>query len=205
MELIKDKYTRSINRTIKKYYVNFCKEKIMGDSNTRDWLIMKNLLLDEKVIQGILFRTSEVVIKLGKKEEIDREYDINEKLQNFKGFVRYICRFSCKDDLNKYKHENGMWSDNGFCDPNEPDKTNAIIMQYYPLGSIQRPKYEWIYCNFKILKDLLKQVVEILIFTNKSIGFLHNDIHLDNVMLTKSKNGDLKSRNNRFWKKYNKR
>ena len=191
MELVKDKYTRSINRTTKKYFLDFCKKNVIGDSNTRDWLIMKNLLLDEKVIQGILFKTTEVVIKLGKKDEIDREYSINEKLQNLKGFVRYMCRFSCKDDLNKYKHENGMWSDNGFCDPNGLDKTNAIIiMPYYPLSSIQR--YEWNYYNFKIFKELLKQVVEILIFANKSIGFLHNDIHLDNVMLKKSKNGEWK-------------
>jgi serine/threonine protein kinase len=190
MELVKDKYTRSINRTTKKYFVDFCKENVIGDSNTRYWLIMKNLLLDEKVIQAILFKTTKVVIKLGKKDEIDHEYNINEKLQNFKGFVRYMCRFSCKDDLNKYKHENGMWSDNGFCEPNGLDKTNAIIMPYYSLSSIQR--YEWNDSNFSIFKELLKDVVKILIFTNKSIGFLHNDIHLDNIMLKKRKNGDVK-------------
>ena len=65
MELIKDKKTRSINRTTKKYFLNFCKKNVIGDTNTRDWLIMKNLLLDEKVIQGILYNTDKVVIKLG--------------------------------------------------------------------------------------------------------------------------------------------
>lgn len=50
MELTKDKYTRSINRTTKKYFLDFCKKNVVGDINTRDWLIMENLLLDEKVI-----------------------------------------------------------------------------------------------------------------------------------------------------------
>ena len=81
---------------------------------------MKNLLLDKKVIQGILYNTDKVVIKLGKKEEIDKEYNLNIQLQKFKGFVRYICKFSCKDDLNKYKHDDGSWLGNGFCDPNGP-------------------------------------------------------------------------------------
>lgn len=191
MELIKDKYTRSINRTTKKYFLDFCKKNVIGDANTRDWLIMKNLLLDDKVIEGILYNIDKVVIKLGKKEEIDKEYNLNIQLQNFKGFVRYICRFSCKDDLNKYKHDDGSWSgNNGFCESNGPDKTNAIIMPYYELSSMLR--YEWHYYNFHIFKELLKQIVEILIYTNKQIGFLHNDIHLDNAMLKKSKNGEFK-------------
>jgi len=190
MELVKDKFTRSINRTTKKYFLDFCKKNVIGDANTRDWLIMKNLLLDEKVIQGILYNTDKVVIKLGKKEEIDKEYDLNTQLQKFKGFVRYICKFSCKDDLNKYKHDDGSWSGNGFCEPNGLDKTNAIIMPYYELSSMLR--YKWDESNFDIFKELLKQVVKILIYTNKQVGFLHNDIHSDNVMLKKSKNGEIK-------------
>jgi hypothetical protein len=189
MELVKDKFTRSINRTTKKYFLDFYKNNVIGDINTRDWLIMKNLLLDEKVIQGILYNTYKVVIKLGKKEEIDKEYNLNTQLQKFKGFVRYICKFSCKDDLNKYKHDDGSWSGNGFCESNGPDKTNAIIMPYYELSSMLR--YKWDESNFDIFKKLLKQVVEILIFTNRQIGFLHNDIHLDNVMLKRKKNGEL--------------
>ena len=190
MELVKDKYTRSINRTTKKYFLDFCNKNVIGDTNTRDWLIMKNLLLDDKVIQGILYNANKVVIKLGKKEETDKEYNLNIQLQKFKGFVRYICIFSCKDDLNKYKHEDGSWSGDGFCEPNGPDKTNAIIMPYYELSSMLR--YKWDEINFNMFKELLKRVIEILIFTNKQIGFLHNDIHLDNVMLKECKNGEFK-------------
>jgi len=63
-------------------------------------------------------------------------------------------------------------------------------MPYYELSSMLR--YKWDESNFNMLKELLKQVIEILIFTNKQVGFLHNDIHLDNVMLKKSKNGEIK-------------
>lgn len=190
MELIKDKQTRSTNRSSNKYFVDFCDKNVIGDKNTREWLIIKNLLVDKKVVQGLMYNVQKVVIKIGKKEDMDKDYNINQLLQNYKGFIRYICRFSCKDDLNKYKHENGSWSGtDGFCEANGVDKTNAIIMPYYELSSMLR--YNWTKDNFNIFKKLLKDVVKTLIYTNKEIGFLHNDIHLDNVILKNNTRGEL--------------
>ena len=40
MELVKDKFTRSINRTTKKYFIDFCKKNVIGDTNTRGFYIM---------------------------------------------------------------------------------------------------------------------------------------------------------------------
>ena len=180
MEFVKSKDTRGINRTSKKYFLD-CNTKISGNTNTREWLIIKNIILNQKVMEGLLDNNMKVVIKINTKENIDKEYNINKQLENFKGFVRYICKFSCKDDLNKYKHDDGSWNE-GFCDPNGKDKTNTIVMPYYKLGNIRQ--YPWNKDTFDIFKKLIKNVVKILIYTNKEIGFLHNDLHLDNIMIT---------------------
>ena len=188
MELIKDKQTRSTNRSSNKYFLDFCNKKVIGDKNTRDWLITKNLLLDQKVIEGVMYNKEKVVIKIGNKEDMDKDYQINQNLRNYRGFVRYICQFSCQDDLKKYKYEDGSWSgQDGFCEVNGKNRTNAIIMPYYDLSSMF--KYKWNRMNFDIFRKLLKEIVEILIRCNSEIGFLHNDIHLDNIMIRNTKSG----------------
>lgn len=193
MELIKTGYRRRDNPIIsKKYYLNYCQENVLNDKNTRDWLIAQNIIISQKVVQGLLHNKMKVVIKIGQEDSISREYKINKQLrqlkQLYKGFTRYICFFSCKDNLDKYQYPNGEWSTRGFCETDGKNQTYSIIMPYYELGSMF--SYKWTRDNFKTFKQLIKQVLSLLIFVNKDIGFLHNDVHLENIML-KSKNGIL--------------
>ena len=169
-----------------KYYLDFCNKRVVDDKNTLDWLIAKNLILSGKVVQGLLHNEMKVVIKIGTdKSNIDKEYDISKQLSVFSGFVKYICKFSCKDDLRKYREE---WRPNiGICEPDGPDKTNSIIMSFYPLGSMLR--YTWTIQNFDVFKNLLKSAVKTLLFANEQIGFVHSDFHLDNLLLKETKNG----------------
>lgn len=177
---------RGFEQMSQKYYLDYCNKKVVNDKNTLDWLVAKNVILSGKVVQGMLNNEMKVVIKIGAdKSSIDKEYDISKHLSVFPGFVRYICKFSCKDNLRKYRE---TWRpDVGFCDPNGPDKTNSIIMKYYPLGSML--KYTWTQDNFTVFKSLLKSVVETLLVANAEIGFLHRDLHLDNCLLKESKFG----------------
>ena len=169
-----------------KYYVDYCNKNVSNDKNTLDWLIAKNLILSGKVVEGLLNNDMKVVIKIGTDLfSIAKEYNISKELSDFSGFVRYICMFSCKDDLRKYR---GTWvPDVGFCDPNGPDKTNAIIMPFYHLGSML--KYTWSQENFHIFKDILKRVVNVLLVVNEETGFVHGDFHLDNLLLRETKSG----------------
>ena len=175
---------RGFEQMSQKLYLDFCYERVFGDKNTLDWLVAKNLILSGKVVEGLLNNDMKVVIKIGTdKGRIDKEYDISKQLSVFHGFVRYICKFSCKDDLRKYS---GNWTpDVGFCDLNGPDKTNSIIMPYYPLGSML--KYKWTRDTFDTFKKLLKSVVEAYLVANEELGFVHNDFHLDNLLLKESK------------------
>lgn len=191
MDLIKRGERRranSIHST--KYYLD-CQSKVAGNKNTREWLIVKNILLDSKVILGLLNQNMQVVIKIGDRQHIDREYAINKQLQQYRGFTRYICEFNCRDKLNKYipKDFNGnilySYRDTGFCENDGDVQTYSIIMPYYPLGNMMN--YHWNESNFGLFKNIIKDIIAILLYVNNEIGFLHNDLHLENIMV-KSKN-----------------
>ena len=188
MELIKSNERRRDNPIEStKYFLN-CQERIIDDTNTRSWLIVKNILYSSKIMLGLLKNNMQVVIKIGSKHQIDREYQISKQLRLFKHFTRYICTFFCKDDLNKYKIT-GNKKDDGLCEPDGPDQIHAIIMPYYSLGSFL--KYNWNYANFIQFKNLLKDIIKMLVYVNSEVGFLHNDLHLENIMLKYTKKGEL--------------
>ena len=194
MELEKQNFRRRENPvTSKKYLLDYCSARVSDDKNSRDWLIMKNILLSGKVMSGILNNNMKVVIKVGSENSrIAHEYNINKVLQKYKGFVRYICKFSCRDNLKKYlpRDDNGIWlKDEGFCEVDGPNRTHPIIMPYYPIGSILH--YKWEQKNIEVLKMLLNNVIATLIKTNAEVGFVHGDFHLDNLMLQESKSGEL--------------
>ena len=109
-----------------------------------------------KVVEGLLNNNIQVVVKISVNKEMnEREYLINEQLSSYKHFVRYICKFSCNDDLKKYMEK--VIQEEGFCKENGPEKTYSIIMPYYRLGNIL--KYSWDKENFKIFKKLIKDVI----------------------------------------------
>jgi serine/threonine protein kinase len=178
MNLDRNGIRRNGNKMSQKYHLDICNKKIK-DSTTRDW-----------VVEGLLNNNMQMVIKINVNKEInEKEYNINQQLSPYKNFVRYICKFSCKDDLRKYM-EKGPYRevDDGFCKENGPDRTFSIIMPYYQLGSIL--KYTWTKENFNIFKTLMKTVIYTLLFVNNSIGFIHGDFHLENILL-KEKKGKL--------------
>jgi len=166
MNLDRNGIRRNGNRMSQKYHLDMCNEKIK-DESTRDWLVAKNIILERQVVKGLLNNNMQVVVKISVSKEMnEKEYDINKQLSSYKNFVRYICKFSCKDDLRKYM-EKGPYYDEGFCKENGQDMTFSIIMPYYRLGSIL--KYEWNKYNFKTLKKIMKEVVSTLLFVNNEI------------------------------------
>jgi len=184
MNLDRNGIRRNGNKMSQKYHLDMCNEKIK-DESTRDWLVVKNVILKRQVVEGLLNNNMQVVVKISVNKQMnEKEYDINKQLSSYENFVRYICKFSCKDDLGKYM-EKGPYYDKGFCKENGPDMTFSIIMPYYPLGSIL--KYEWNKDNFKTFQKIMKKVVSTLLFVNNEIGFIHGDFHLDNILLKQRK------------------
>jgi predicted unusual protein kinase regulating ubiquinone biosynthesis (AarF/ABC1/UbiB family) len=62
---------------------------------------------------------------------------------------------------------------------------NVLIAPYINGGSIRN--YAWNMTNIHILKSLLNQCIISLMYAYVKHGFLHNDLHLDNILLKRIK------------------
>jgi serine/threonine protein kinase len=172
------KYNKTVKNDTKKYFLDICNKKIKPNTNTREWLIIKNIILDNKVIEGLMDNNFKVVVKANSNELIQKEYKFSELIKNCKGFVKYICKFSCNDSLTKYIKENSENIGDGLCQETGI-KTDYIVMPYFELGSLY---------NLKLTSDIkycLKEAISDLLCAAKKYNFIHNDFHADNIMLKK--------------------
>lgn len=167
-----------------KYYLEFCEQRVKrGDIPTKDWLVIKDIVLDKKVIRAVNNNKS-VIVKIGEETKIKKDYWLSKYLfnNNNPGFIRYICQFECHDDVNKYKMEPDSDDDDSFCSTdNKLPMVYSLVMPYIPLGSIKN--YKWTKRNVNILKSLLSKAVQYYIMAAKKTGFIHNDFHADNIMM----------------------
>ncbi len=171
----------------RKYYVNcdqFTKDPGAFHLNT-----MLKYETDLHVIQATVERyldyqefSNQIVIKMAKYyKTLKKEYDIGNTLQNIPGFIRFICIFQCYDNTSAELPLQ-------ICNSTLKDETTrklVLIMPYYPHGSIRN--FPWIARHSPILKSLLKQIVASIYLAFQQYGFLHSDLHLDNVLITTTK------------------
>lgn len=121
-------------------------------------------------------RNKHIVIKIAHKDKTNKkEYQIGETLKNIPGFIKYICLFNCFDAHNIGDNDNYV-----------------LIMPYINNNSMRN--YKWSLENTHILKSLLKQCIVSLMYAYLEHGFLHNDLHLDNIMFKKTKVHSIKHR-----------
>ena len=168
-----------------KYFVK-CKDP----NNTDSWLQNpfsmdvnnERAIVSALIHDGYARHNQKVVIKVGKSELIRKEYQIGERLKNVPGFIRYICAMQCHDDLEKYK-KNAAFS---ICSKEtHNDLMNVLIMPFMSLGSVR--KYSWEEHPIEQFQSCLKQIVLSLYVAFEKDGFIHNDIHLDNVLLSRTR------------------
>jgi hypothetical protein len=105
-----------------------------------------------------------IVIKIGPSDDIPKkEYEIGEKLKNVNGFITYICLVRFYDDM-KWKY--------------------VLVMPYIKEGSIE--SHIWTNDNISILKNLITHTVLSLATAFETVGFVHGDIHLGNILFKKT-------------------
>ena len=116
------------------------------------------------------------IIKVGNSQIIEKEYEITKLLKSITyihfrtidSFIRYIYYFLSNDELKKNHIHNNY--------------NKVLVMPYYVKGSIG--KYNWNIDNFHLLKSLLKEIFIALNTAYDLIGFIHNDTHLDNFLIS---------------------
>jgi hypothetical protein len=146
-------------------------------------VLQKNYGLD--VLQGLithqeLFPKGEnIIIKIGPVNKIIRhEYEISQLLytQGASGFIRYYGMFSC------YDHRHSIHDIAPLCSANHipRNEKDVIIMPFIQHGSIE--SHHWSTSSIPQLRSLIKQTILVLVNAYHNYGFLHNDVHLGNIL-----------------------
>jgi len=150
--------------------------------------IITALLNDER-----FHRSMNVVVKISESATIDKEYDIASKLKDIPGFILFICKTKCYDNLDKYKNPKNQTKKIEICINNSDKDTsiskdvrmqNLLVMPYISGGSFR--KYNWETHDKQFISCILQLILS-LAEAFYTFGFIHSDIHLDNILLRPTK------------------
>lgn len=168
-----------------KYSVN-CQSKIDTNNDTADLLDIISTIdatsSDYKLFKGLLEKKEKIVIKIGS-SILKTEYEFGSMLKklHIPTFIHFFCLFHCKDNFQSINANTKV-----LCKKYGKDTINVIVMPNIELGTIDNSTYKWNRDNFDVLKNVLKHITASLLYAHKEIGFIHNDLHLGNIMLKKT-------------------
>lgn len=173
-----------------KYYIS-CSGRITHKTpitvTTDAWLnVLKSIKVDSDLDKSrvLMEKYGEMVIKIGDTESMLKEYTNSTRVHGLKGFVKYICNFSCNDDFRSIPT-----SDRTSLCKGPGDTMGIILMPYFPLGSIA--KYPWGKTNIVQLRSCLKHALLSIIVLFHKMNMIHGDFHPGNVLLKPTKQSDI--------------
>lgn len=183
----RDTTVKSIDKTSSKYKLN-CQSRIKEDyPTTEKWLKVLKKIPTVPILIGKLDITKKtIVVKFENYEEMSKEYEVSKILYKEKipNLIKFYCFFSCNEDREKFKILETVEKDTPLC--TGPGKeTGFIIMPYYEIGSVM--KYKWNSQNLDTLKNIISQTILALCSAYIKTGFVHLDLHLNNILLRKTK------------------
>jgi serine/threonine protein kinase len=154
--------------------------------------ILKNMH-DISIVKAIINyskhtkKNKKIVIKIAHESKTNRkEYTISERLSKINGFIKYVCLLQCLDDTyEQILHTKQLPEKICTAEASYENDKLVLISPYIQGGSVA--KYNWNMQNTDILKTLLKQSIISLMEAYMKHGFLHNDLHLDNILLKHTK------------------
>ena len=153
--------------------------------NKNDTTILQSIITDKTITQN----NRHIVVKIGKvNRTIEKEYKIGKQLEQEKlnGFINYICLFNCYDNTydNIEKKNNNL---EPLCSAKKEEENlkTVLIMPYINEGSIRT--FKWNKDKYNALKSVILQTIMSVFTAYQLCGFVHNDLHLDNILIKKTK------------------
>lgn len=135
---------------------------------------------------GVVRKNSRVVAKIGTALTLAKEYRIGAVLREIPGFIHFIRMMQCPDDVRRYQQDKHAT----VCSYAPQDVPHSvIIMPYMAHGSFRN--CAWHTKDVRVFQSCMKQLIVSLYCAFTRYGFLHTDIHLDNVLLKPTKKGRL--------------
>lgn len=110
-------------------------------------------------------------------ELANQEYTLSEQLQIIHGFMPFVCKVQCTDDLTRYappkKHMRLCLAENG--------TPTTILVSKYMNHTMKNA--DWRRMGLNKLKSSILQVCAASLHAFTELGFVHGDLHTGNVLL----------------------
>ena len=164
---------------------------------TKDWLMLQNQIIHDSdeytLFNALLEQNKQIVVKIGP-EKLKNEFEIGKMIESLKipTFLVYNCMFNCLDDFykmdgktQKEKHLEHINTKRKYLCKKEGKPIYILVMPYINNGVFYN--YDWNRDNFLILKNVIKHIFISIVYASLTIGFIHNDLHLNNIMIQKTK------------------
>jgi serine/threonine protein kinase len=153
--------------------------------NKDDITVLESIINDKNITS----KQKHIVIKIGKiNMRVEHEFMIGKFLEkyNIPGFVKYMCLFKCYDDIYQKIDMNNIKS-LSLCDARKEDENMKaiLVMPFISEGSIKT--FKWNHDKYNVLKSIIQQTILSTFMAYQKYGFIHNDLHLDNILLKKTK------------------
>ena len=186
-------------------FVISCQSLITKDDpSTKGWLDsvdalkainrVKSVTMPHKLIlEGILGRRKKVVIKVADAEEdLSNEWNIYKMLHEStkqgisrRNLVQSLCFFTCNDSLKRIVSTLGHDNHGGICQ-GPGSAVQVLVMEYIDGRSMKNTDWVGLPDGLEVAKSCMTQVVRTTVDAFRSTGFVHGDLHADNVILSKT-------------------
>ena len=163
-----------------------CQKNIDADPG---WLQLSQVLqnIPGKGIATMLGKIPEqqVVVKAQLRAEAQSEFDIQDRLKDYAGFVKYLCIFECDGDK-EYISRFAFVNDATKICRAKGNSMGVIIMPYYANGSLEdllKSGVDTATDKSKLVKDTVVSVIGYLKDAYIDSGFTHGDLFTKNILL----------------------
>jgi len=179
MSVLHKNRSSSISSETSKYYIK-CDATDTANRIKIVKLLQKQKDEDSRVLLAYLETNRSkmnIVVKMGRENTtIRKEYSMSQRLHsaNCSGFIKFTCIFECYDNNSPDK----------ICQGTPENTKEVLIMKYFNEGSIK--SHSWKNTNFHILRSVLIQTIYSLVVAYHNTGFIHNDSHLDNILIKRT-------------------
>lgn len=164
-----------------------CQGKIdTNHTSTKPWLqILERVIGNTNILKGIVDKHRIVAVKFGSPGQLQEDYDIALRLYqlHIPNCLKYYCYFTCQDDLSEISNRD--FSVKPYLCKGPGNTIGLTVMPYYELGSVQQ--YPWKAEEFAVYLNVLHQAMYALVEMYRLGGYVHPDLHLDNLMMRRTR------------------
>jgi hypothetical protein len=143
-------------------------------------LMTTDAMLSEKTIEEILTKHRHVVMKIAYNddtEEFVKDWEAFQMLKtsDIPNTIEHLCMFKCNDDIKTYIPERMP-----VCRV-KGEMMQVLVMQHVPNGSFAT--FNWSTVPIEAFRSCIKQTILVALNAFVRCGFVHGDLHLDNVLV----------------------